>query len=133
MARSLATASQISDLQFRKEITLPAQPVPNLIVAGFPDPHLADRLSQLTTITLRGTNYEVSAYMKPPPGTSRGVIHGLPENITNEQLLELTATNRPYLVHARMMANTRSALLNFNGPRLAYSGFAQTLEILEYP
>lgn len=120
LARSLATASQMSDLQFRKEITLQAQPGPNLIVAGTPDPYLADRLSQVTTVTLRGTDYAVSAYMKPPPGTSRGVIHGIPENITNEQLLELTATNRPYLVHARMMGNTRSALLTFNGPRVPY-------------
>lgn len=58
--------------------------------------------------------------MKPPPGTSRGVIHGLPEDITQDQLVEYIATNQPYLIHARLMGRTRSALLTFNGTRVPY-------------
>lgn len=120
LARSLATASRIPEQQFRTLITIQAQPTTNLIVAGTPDLHVADRLSQLTSLTLRNSTYHITAYMKPPPGTSRGVVHGIPDNITQAQLLELTATNRPYLIHARLMGKTRSALLTFGGTRIPY-------------
>lgn len=120
LARSIAAASHIPEQQFRTLITIQAQPTTNLIVAGTPDLHVADRLSQLTSLTLRNSTYHITAYMKPPPGTSRGVIHGIPDNITQAQLLELTATNRPYLIHARIMGKTRSALLTFGGTRVPY-------------
>lgn len=117
---SLVAASEIPGPLFRATVTLQVQPAQNLLVAATPDPDIADRLSQLTALTLRSTTYAVSAYMKPPPGTARGVIHGIPEGITQDQLIELTAANRPYLIHARLMGRTRSALLTFNGLRIPY-------------
>lgn len=69
LARSIAAASHIPEQQFRTLITIQAQPTTNLIVAGTPDLHVADRLSQLTSLTLRNSTYHTTAYMKPPPGT----------------------------------------------------------------
>ncbi|XP_077528094.1 uncharacterized protein LOC144139678 [Haemaphysalis longicornis] len=58
--------------------------------------------------------------MKPPPGTSRGVINGVSEEIDLPTLHELLAPNEPYLVHARFMGQTRSVLLTFDGYRVPY-------------
>lgn len=120
ISQGLSQASGIQDKQFRALITLQVQPQQNLFVIGTPDPYVADRLAQLTSIPLRTTQMEVTAYMKPPPGTSRGVIHGLPDDITPEKLLDYLDTNRPYLIHARLMGRSKSALLTFNGTRVPY-------------
>lgn len=116
----LMQASGISDKQFRALVTVQLQPQQNLFVIGTPDPYVADKLSHLTSIPIRNTQFQMTAYMKPPPGTSRGVIHGLPDDITPEKLLEYTEPNRPYLIHARLMGRTKSALLTFNGTRVPY-------------
>lgn len=120
LSHGLVQASGIPEKQFRALITIQVQPASNLFVIGSPDPYVADRLSQLTSIPLRNVRYDITAYMKPPPGTSRGVIHGLPDDITPANLLEYTENNRPYLIHARLMGRTRSALLTFNGTRVPY-------------
>lgn len=50
------------------------------------------------------------------------LFYGVDDNkgLTQEQLLEYTATNRPYLIHARIMGKTRSALLTFDETRIPY-------------
>ncbi|XP_077544511.1 uncharacterized protein LOC144156621 [Haemaphysalis longicornis] len=59
-------------------------------------------------------------YMKPPPDTCRGVIHGLDPDTTNEALGDLLQANRPQLIHARLMGRTTSALLTFQGPHVPF-------------
>ncbi|KAM7312129.1 hypothetical protein ISCGN_009034 [Ixodes scapularis] len=58
--------------------------------------------------------------MKPPPGTCRGVIHGLDSSINKENLGAYLQGNYPTLLHARIMGNTRSALLTFQGTRVPF-------------
>lgn len=120
IVQGLITSSGLPRAQFLERVIIQAQPTQNLVVAGTPDPDIATVLSQITMITLGQTSFEITAYMKPPPGTSRGVIHGLPEDIDNDALLELTAANKPYLIHARLLGRTSSALLTFNGTRVPF-------------
>lgn len=69
LSQALIQASVIPEEQFQALITTQVQPINNLFVIGPPDPYVADRLSQLTSIPLRNAHYDITAYMKSPPGT----------------------------------------------------------------
>lgn len=105
---------------FFRKVTLLLQPVPNVLVASTADPDLAITLSEIDSLQLATRLLEFSAYMKPPPGSSRGVIHGLDPVITEDNLMEYLQGNAPTLLHARIMGKTRSALLTFRTKFVPY-------------
>lgn len=104
---------------FYRAVTLLLQPTPNVLVASTADPGLAVRLSDIQ-LQISASTYEFSTYMKPPPGTCRGVIHDLDPSVNNDNLSAYLQGNHPTLIHARIMGNTRSALLIFQGTRVPF-------------
>ncbi|KAH9359964.1 hypothetical protein HPB48_016959 [Haemaphysalis longicornis] len=92
----------------------------NLIVASTPDETLALTLCEVTTIQLGATTLELTPYLKPLPGTTRGVITGLDVGTTNEQLQHILATNGPRILHARLLGTSTAAVITFEGTRVPY-------------
>lgn len=120
ITNSLLTTNGFGRAEFIRQVTIINQDTTNLVVIGSKNIDLIDRISRITDLTILSTTYQVRAYMKPPPGTSRGVINGVSEEIDLPTLHELLAPNEPYLVHARFMGQTRSVILTFDGYRVPY-------------
>lgn len=120
LSHSIAAASRIPQQEFYDKVVIQVQSPNNLIVACTPDPEHAITLSAIQSIRLGEADYEIQPYMKPPPNTSRGVIHGLDPEVTNETLQEMLQANKPLLLHARLMGRTTSALLTFDGPHVPF-------------
>lgn len=117
---ALVAASKLPPEQFYASITLQIQPAQNLLVASTANEDHALLLSTVDQLALTTGILELSPYLKPPPGTVRGVIHGLDEGISNEDLNDLLAANGPSLLHARLLGRTSSALLTFQGPHVPF-------------
>lgn len=115
IAQSLQQASNIPQHIFYAHVTVQIQAPQNLIVASTPEENCALALSEISTVQLGSTTHEVLPYLKPIPGTIRGVIHGLEPGTTTDQLPQILATNGPRILHARMLGNSTSAVVTFEG------------------
>lgn len=115
LTEAFATKCGIQLSTFYQTVTVLVQPTSHVIVTSTPDPDLAITLSEITTLQISTVLCEFSTYMKPPPGTCRGVIHGLEPTITEANLHDYLQANKPTLIHARIMGHTSSALLTFQG------------------
>ncbi|KAH9375557.1 hypothetical protein HPB48_008124 [Haemaphysalis longicornis] len=120
MTQSIQQASKIPEHVFNAYVTIQPQALQNLIVASTPDENCAMALSEVNTLQLGAAAYEVLPYLKPPPGTVRGVIHGLDQGTTTEQLPYILASNGPRILHARMLGTSTSAVVTFEGPHVPF-------------
>ncbi|KAH9360635.1 hypothetical protein HPB48_007544 [Haemaphysalis longicornis] len=120
ITQSIQQASKIPEHVFNAYVTIQPQALQNLIVATTPDENCAMALSEVNTLQLGAAACEVLPYLKPPPGTVRGVIHGLDQGITTEQLPYILASNGPRILHARMLGTSTSAVITFEGPHVPF-------------
>lgn len=120
LTHGIATASNIPLQNFYDHVIVQVQNSHNLVVASTAHEEYALALSTIKAIQLGAAEYELMPYMKPPPDTSRGVIHGLDSDVTSDTLLKLLQANKPQLLHARLMGRTTSALLTFQGPHVPF-------------
>lgn len=120
VSQGIQKASNIPEAAFYARVTIQTQAVQNLIIASTPDEAYALALNEITSIQLGATTQEVLPYLKPLPGTSRGVITGLDPNTTNEQLPYILSANGPRILHARMLGTSTSALITFEGVHVPF-------------
>ncbi|KAG0444843.1 hypothetical protein HPB47_013321 [Ixodes persulcatus] len=120
MTQSIQQASKIPDHVFNTYVTIQPLALQNLIVASTPNENCATALTEITTLQLGTTTQEVLPYLKPLPGTVRGVIHGLDQGTTTEQLPYILAPNGPSILHARMLGASTSAIVDFEGPHVPF-------------
>lgn len=120
VTNAIAHSCGIPMQEFHRQVTLLIQPTPNVVVASTADPNTALVLSNIKTLQVSSRILEFSSYMKPPPNTCRGVIHGLEPHITSDNLMAYLDANRPQLLHARFMGSTRSVLLTFAGSHVPF-------------
>ncbi|KAH7972659.1 hypothetical protein HPB52_014793 [Rhipicephalus sanguineus] len=57
---------------------------------------------------------------RPIPGGVRGVVHGIEEGTTDEQLEDLLAMNNCKILYARMLGRSTSAVITFEGPHVPF-------------
>ncbi|KAH9360833.1 hypothetical protein HPB48_009373 [Haemaphysalis longicornis] len=88
------------------------------MVASTPTPASAAALSEITNIQLGIATYALTPYLKPFPGTVRGVITGLDPGTTTQQLPDIIASPRHRIIHARVSSTT--ALLPLQGPHIPF-------------
>lgn len=116
----IQTASRIPEGSFNQQIVIQVQAVQNLIVASTPNDEYAEILSEVTSLQLGAATYNILPYIKPFPGTVRGVIHGLDVGTTTEQLPYIIASSGPRIVQARMLGKSTSAVVTFEGPHVPF-------------
>ncbi|KAM7293815.1 hypothetical protein ISCGN_023398 [Ixodes scapularis] len=120
LTASVQKASRIPEGAFNQRVVIQVQTVQNLIVASTPYETYADPLSNVTLLQLEDATYEISPYVKPFPGTVRGVIHGLDPGTTTEQLPNIIASPGPKIQQARMLGKSTSAVVTFEGPHIPF-------------
>lgn len=121
ISASLAQACRMNFSEFCKKVITQTQWHQNLIVTSTDSEDLTIALSEITQLTIRNQTHEVTPYIKPLPGTVRGVIHGLTPGTPSHRLMELLAANEQCeILHARMLGNSTSAVLTFQGPHVPF-------------
>ncbi|KAH7971479.1 hypothetical protein HPB49_024502 [Dermacentor silvarum] len=90
------------------------------VVASTADEDCALKLSSINGIELGAAAYEMTPYIKPLPGTVRGVVHGITACTTEKRLVELLAANNCGILHARMLGKSTSAVITFEGPHVPF-------------
>lgn len=118
---SLAQACRMNVPDFCKKVITQTQWHQNLIVTSTDSEDLTIALSEITQLTIGNQTHEVTPYIKPLPGTVRGVIHGLTPGTPSHRLMELLAANdQCEILHARMLGKSSSAVLTFQGPHVPF-------------
>lgn len=89
----------------------------NIIIVSTPSEQAADAIRKLDKINLQGQMHEVNAYVAAPEGVSKGVIHGVDRGTTSEELLAhlRVRTQGVKILHARMLGQTKTAVITFDG------------------
>lgn len=82
LMHSIQQASGIPERRFYAQVITQPQAQQNLVTVSTPDKGCVEALRRITTLQLGTTTFEVTAYLKPPPGTARGIIHGIPRHHT---------------------------------------------------
>ncbi|KAG0427990.1 hypothetical protein HPB47_025010 [Ixodes persulcatus] len=73
------------------------------------------------SISLKGQTYEVVAYAIPPDDTIKGVIHGIPDEDSEQDVLNNLVTARnPNVLHTRRMGRSKSAVVLFKGKKVPF-------------
>ncbi|KAH7966984.1 hypothetical protein HPB49_021171 [Dermacentor silvarum] len=89
----------------------------NLIIASTTDEDYALKLGSINGIKLGAATYKMTPYIKPLPGTVRGVVHGITACTTEKRLAELLAANNCDILHARMLGKSTSAVITLKNPQ----------------
>lgn len=93
----------------------------NTMVVSTPKKENALRYSQIQAIQLGSQTYSTAAYITAPEDTSKGVIHGIPDYDTPQDI-EKSLVNRknPTILHARRMGRTDSVVIVFEGKKVPH-------------
>ncbi|KAH7941186.1 hypothetical protein HPB49_010816 [Dermacentor silvarum] len=117
ITEGLARASGSPFKEFCAKVTIQTQWKQNLIIASTADEDYALKLGSINGIELGAATYEMTPYIKPLPGTVRGVEHGITACTTEKRLAELLAANNYGILNARMLGKSTSAVITFEGLR----------------
>ncbi|CAN7948549.1 unnamed protein product [Ixodes pacificus] len=101
----LAMASVIPIKKFYAHVTIQTQWAQNLIVASTASEDFALKLHEVTKVQLGTVTYDLLPYLKPIPGTVRGVVHGIEAETSERELMELLSAKGHNIMHARMLGN----------------------------
>ncbi|KAG0410313.1 hypothetical protein HPB47_012578 [Ixodes persulcatus] len=88
----------------------------NTLIVSTPALESAVNYGGVHSLNLKGQTYEVVAYAILPDDTINGVIHGIPDKDSEQDVLNnlVTARNQ-YVLHARPMGRSKSAVVLFKG------------------
>ncbi|CAN7995259.1 unnamed protein product, partial [Ixodes pacificus] len=116
ISQGLVMASEIPTKEFYAHVTIQTQWAQNLIVASTASEDFALKLHEDTKVQLGTVTYDLLRYLKPIPGTVRGVVHGIDAETSERELMELLSAKGHNIMHARMLRKSNSALQTFQGP-----------------
>ncbi|KAH7972094.1 hypothetical protein HPB52_006340 [Rhipicephalus sanguineus] len=91
-----------------------------IIIASTPYEDVAEKILKIKTLELNGTNYPVNTYISTPAGYLKGVVHGLERETPEAELLShlRVRTQGVTIVQARMLGQSQTAVITFDGPIL---------------
>ncbi|KAG0431244.1 hypothetical protein HPB47_021956 [Ixodes persulcatus] len=93
----------------------------NTLIVSTPALENAVKYGGVHSISLKGQTYEVVAYAIPPDDTIKGVIHGIPDEDSEQDVLNNLVTARnPKVLHARRMGRSKSAVVLFKGQKVPF-------------
>ncbi|XP_075543967.1 uncharacterized protein LOC142578469 [Dermacentor variabilis] len=86
----------------------------NIIVVSTPDESRATLYSKVKALNIGGRTYKVSAYRTAPDGTVKGVIRGIAEDDSPEEIAEnIVNPCNPLAVEAHRIGNTTTVIVLF--------------------
>ncbi|KAH7981006.1 hypothetical protein HPB49_020874 [Dermacentor silvarum] len=96
----------------------------NIVVVSALTLERAEKYSAIKELCIGDKTYEVTAYMTAPEDTSKGIIQGIPDYDTSEDIdRSLVNERNPGILHTKKMGRTNLAIIVFRVtyvPRYAY-------------
>ncbi|XP_042147211.1 uncharacterized protein LOC120849059 [Ixodes scapularis] len=95
----------------------------NRVVVSTTSMESSTRVQQISALTFGTKQYDVTAYLAVPDNSCRGVISGVETRPTAEELTENLRATGINILYARMMGQTNTAVITFEGikvPRFMY-------------
>ncbi|KAG0427899.1 hypothetical protein HPB47_025074 [Ixodes persulcatus] len=91
----------------------------NILAVHTEDEETARALTRVHQLTLGGKSYPSYTYLAAPDDSIKGVIHDVKPGSTTEELLDfIRVGNGPQIITARMLGQSSSALITFEGRKL---------------
>ncbi|KAL1421950.1 hypothetical protein MTO96_003942 [Rhipicephalus appendiculatus] len=88
----------------------------NIIVVSTPSEERARRYCDISKLRMGNKEYAASAYAAAPQNTTKGIIRGIPDEDSPEDIeRHLVNEHNPTLLHAKRMGNTANAIVVFQG------------------
>ncbi|KAH8024560.1 hypothetical protein HPB51_025479 [Rhipicephalus microplus] len=102
-----------------KADTICTNPTQNIIVISTPDEERAPYYASVRSLYIGGRSYETHVYSTAPHGTVKGVIRGIAEENTAEDLHEnIVNQANPQALEAHRIGNTTSIVILFAGTKV---------------
>ncbi|KAH9378391.1 hypothetical protein HPB48_017179 [Haemaphysalis longicornis] len=103
------------------EETLRINPPRNVLLVSTPSIATAKMYDGITQITIGTCTHDISAYIAPPEGTAKGVIHNVP-NTDDEETISRSLVNsrNPTILQARRLGTMHSVIIAFDHGEVPY-------------
>lgn len=118
--QAIASAANLAPHE-QQALTLQVRYHQNVILLKTSNEFTAQRVGAITTLSLQGRIHIVKAYVTAPVVSCRGVIHGIEKGLSNTQLLEGLESWHATILSARMMGETESVLITFEGTHVPHN------------
>lgn len=125
---SLAQATLADAIHFQahvapnREDQVRVQQTANYVVISTPSEERAHKYASMTSLTVRGKQYEVSAHVAAPANSVVGVIFNIPEDDTPEQVFDSICSYNPDLqiLDAKRLNSSNMAQILFDGQKVPF-------------
>lgn len=120
---TLADAVQAqAGLAANREDQIRVQHVSNYILVSTPLEDRATRYASITSLTLRGQQYEIAAHVSAPANTVAGVIFNIPEDDTPEQIRDSICNYNPdmRILDVKRLNSSNMAQILFDGTKVPF-------------
>ncbi|KAH7940958.1 hypothetical protein HPB49_008365 [Dermacentor silvarum] len=96
------------------------RPGSNIIIVSTPHEGTAATLMKIMSLTFHGRSHPVKVYLSTPEDLLKGVVHGIDVGTSEEELMAnlRVRTHGVRIVRARMLGQSQTALLHFEGPQV---------------
>ncbi|XP_042150474.1 uncharacterized protein LOC121838346 [Ixodes scapularis] len=119
LTRAILVASKLSSTE-TSDITIRIRRDQNLAIISTPRLETSSRIQAISALTLETRQYEVTAYLAVPDNSCRGIISGVDTRPTAETLTEELRAPGTNILYARMMGQTNTAIITFEGLKVPY-------------
>ncbi|KAH7960845.1 hypothetical protein HPB49_023965 [Dermacentor silvarum] len=103
------TASEVRD------VNIQVRQLQNLVAATSGRESATQKLAGLRSMTLDGERHDVTAYVAAEAQHARCVVHGLPKDIPDDQLLSIISIEDRHILAARRLGQSETILLTVKG------------------
>lgn len=112
--QAIASAANLAPHE-QQALTLQIRYHQNVILLRTSNEFTAQKVAAVTTLSIQARIHIVKAYVTAPVISCRGVIHGIEKGLSDAQLLESLESWHATILSARMMGDTESVLITFEG------------------
>ncbi|KAM7308259.1 uncharacterized protein ISCGN_011893 [Ixodes scapularis] len=119
LTRAILVASKLSSTE-TNDITIRIRRDQNLAIISTPRLETSSRIQAISALTLETRQYEVTAYLAVPDNSCRGIISGVDTRPTAETLTEELRAPGTNILYARMMGQTNTAIITFEGLKVPH-------------
>ncbi|XP_070395913.1 uncharacterized protein [Dermacentor albipictus] len=111
------------------------KPGSNIFIISTPKQEVADIVRKITTLVINGKQHAVNAYVTAGEDTKKGVVHGFAPHTSPETLQAnlRIRTQGVEILRARMLGETKTAVITFYGPMIPRFVYYMGGEIPCYP
>ncbi|KAH6940625.1 hypothetical protein HPB50_003352 [Hyalomma asiaticum] len=103
------TASEVRD------VNIQVRTLQNLVAATSGRESATQKLAGLRSLTLNGERHDVTAYVAAEAHHARCVVHGLPKDVPDDQLLSIISIEDREILAARRIGQSEAILLTVKG------------------